>query len=149
MEEIHEGNALTEYIRQNGVVKVNLAERIGIHVNTLNQRLAKSKLRSDHLLEIGRALRVDITSIVPRMKSFPEANELHYFNSSPESVMNEVREAREEYKTVKQMIADRDNEIKLLKSLLSTKEELIQTQKELLAQKDKELSQYQKQLGEK
>ncbi len=144
MKDIHEGNILKAYIKDNSIVKVQLAKKLGVHVNTLYQWLDKSKIRSENLIDIGRELRIDISSLIPRMKTIPEAEHLQYYNEDRALALNQVKEAREEYKSVREILIDRDKEITLLKNLIQSKDELIAAQKEIIAQKELEISKLKK-----
>lgn len=128
--ETHEGKQLETMLNNLGVKKQTLAHMMKKHINTITLWVNKDKLKSDLLIDIGKALRYDITVDFPRLKKIPEAIEVFgandYLNEPIGSYMNrssELSELRLETKFLRQQVEQ-------IKNIVDSKEEIINLYKQ-------------------
>lgn len=131
----HDGKILTELLHELGIKKGVLAEKIGKNANTITTWLRKDVIPSDDLIEIGRAIRFDLTHKFPRLKKVPEAVELMYMNTDT----NMVEERAEEYKTSRVEIGELRIEVKFLREQIEQLKEIIDSKNEIIDSKNEQL----------
>ncbi len=132
----HDGHILEELLKELSIKKSGLAEKLNKSNNTITNWVQSDKISNDNLIEIGKALRVDMTRRFPRLKVLPEAAGLNYFNSDPEQLVKDlamVKEAKTEYENKR---GDFLLEIQFLKDRVSAQQELIDAKNQIISGKD-------------
>ncbi len=148
---VHEGKAIKAKIKELGQTQVWLAERMNVTDNTVSYHLQKPYLKSEFIIKIGKALRYDLSDVIPRLKALPEVKELNFFNENPSEVMHEVSEMKRIHEEQLQVTADQKAQIhhlevriKDLESSLQDKSDLIQAKDVIIESLQKRLSKYER-----
>lgn len=128
----HDGQTLEKLLLELGVKKGVLADRIKKNQNTITRLLKRETISSEYLIDIGKALRFDLTHKFPRLKKIPEASQLHYFNENPDELLHKVEEIESGYKSAKQETADLQQEVKFLKNEIDNLKEIIEAKNKII-----------------
>lgn len=137
----HDGQILEQLLIELGIKKGILAEKLHKSPNTITSWIKQSTLSSDTLIQIGKALRFDLTHKFPKLKNIPEASELNYFNQDPSELLTLVEEMRVEYKTAEKATADYKQEIQFLREQIEQLRELIEAKNQIITMKDEVIRQ--------
>lgn len=143
----HDGEILNSLLKELGFKKKILAQKLGISYNSVTNMLRQDVIKNERLIDVGKALRFDLTHKFPRLKKIPEGSELSYFNEDPGQLLNVVQEVKSEYKKHQKIEADLHLEINFLKeridslqTLVDAKNEIIESQKQLIESLRNEVS---------
>jgi transcriptional regulator with XRE-family HTH domain len=134
--QMHEGEIVRDLLVELGMSKEKLAAKIGKHRNSVGQWLQEDQISVDKLIMIGKALRYDLTSKIPRLKIYPNSSELHFFNEDPAPYFKEVKKVQEMIADEKQLLANADLEIRMLNQRITDLEKIINNQEQLLTAKE-------------
>lgn len=132
----HEGNTIKQKIKELGQTQKWLADQLHVSPNSVSYQLDKSYLKSELLIRIGKALRYDLSDVIPRLKKIPEASELNFFNEDPSGVMQEVADIKKIYEDQLQVTADQKAKIQHLEVRVNDLESSLRDKSDLIAAKD-------------
>ncbi|XOV93891.1 MAG: hypothetical protein ACFHWX_04120 [Bacteroidota bacterium] len=138
----HDGEILKKLLSELGVKKAVLAEKINKNPNTITRILQRQVIKNELLIDIGKALRFDLTQKFPRLKKVPEATKLNYFNEDPDELLTKVSDIEEMYGKVEKKSADLELEIKFLKEKVHTLETLIEAKDQIIKMQDEKLKSF-------
>lgn len=126
---MHHGNVLKDIIQESGVHIKTIALRIGKNRNTITNWCRQEKIANENLIQIGKALRLDMREYYAHLRTDPDAEELAYFNEDPSQYFKKINEIKEEIKEQisdkSQAVADSTLEIKLLREKVEDLKEII------------------------
>lgn len=141
----HEGEMLRDLLKELGIKYKALAFKIEKNQNTITRWCKEKKLKSDVLIEIGKAIHYDMTQAFPRLKNIPEARALNYFNEDPEELLSVVEDFKMEYGN-KKLISEYEREISHLNAQIETMQNLINDKSRIIDMQFDEIQNYKSQL---
>jgi len=143
----HDGRILEQLLIELGVKKGLLADKLNKSPNTVTNWMKRETLPYELLINIGKALRFDLTHKFPRLKQIPEASELQYFNEDPSDLLSVVNEIRGDYKKSEKQLADLEQQNSFLKDQINQLKDLIEAKNQIIAMKDETIRQLKKSQG--
>lgn len=140
----HDGKKLELLMDTHGFKKKHLVEKLGKSHTTITKIFKSSKIPSFKLIEIGKALRFDLTQEFPELRQLPEAKDLNYFNENPSDLLNEVREIRQEYRNADQEKIELRQELRFMRDQIEQLREIIELKNEIIERDQAELKKLRK-----
>lgn len=144
-QDFHDGQVLRELVLSITSIE-KLAKKIGKHRNTLGGWFNKSRVDNDDLIEIGKALRYDMTTKFPRLKKAAGSEDLHFFNEDPSKFLGDLKRIEELMESKDQTLADAQLEIKMLQEKIGDLQDIIRDKNDLLSSKDQIIDMLQSQV---
>ncbi|MEQ6120154.1 hypothetical protein [Reichenbachiella sp. MALMAid0571] len=136
----HDGQAIEELLSELGIKKGVLAKKLSKNQNTITRMLKKEKLSNQILLEIGQALRFDLTPKFHRLKKDPESSKLNYFNEDPDQLLSRVNEIEEMYNKTTKEKADVDQAVQFLQEQINNLKEIIEAKNQIIQLQDQTIT---------
>lgn len=131
--ENHDGNILEEIINQIGIRKNALADKLSINRGTLNRWIMKEYIPNDTLIQVGKALRIDMSAYYERLRTDPNVQQVSVFNEDPAEYVSRLAKIEQQF----DRMTVRSNE---------QMADYIERLKEIINYKEHEISQLQEQL---
>jgi transcriptional regulator with XRE-family HTH domain len=128
----HDGQLLEDLIKELGFKKGQLADKLHVNANTITNYLHRQTIKNDVLIEIGQAMRYDLSTKFPRLKKIPEATVLNYFNTDPEKLLTRVEEINDKYDHLVKAIADKDQKIDFLQDRIQSMQQIVDAKNEII-----------------
>jgi transcriptional regulator with XRE-family HTH domain len=126
----NEGEILRELIKESGVSVKALAQKVRIHEATLHRWFQKEKIDSDYLMDIGKALKVDITKYFTRLSDMVKKSDVKKFAVEEMEISNRLEEFEEQYISQQKDLRFVKDRIAEFDEVLNQKDEIIKLQSE-------------------